>query len=294
MESGFDLLVERGLVYQSSNDQALRAALTSPMTLYCGYDPTASSLTVGHLVPIMMLAHLQRAGHRTIALVGGGTTMVGDPTGKTEARQLLSKEQIASNQEGIKAQLGRYLDFSDGRAQMVNNADWLLKLGYIDFLREIGRHFSVNQMLQHETYRDRLQGSGLSFIEMNYVLLQAYDFLHLYREYGCTLQVGGSDQWFNILAGTELTREGEASDAFYVMLDGTADVRRGGVPVNELGSGDFFGEIGLLGHSARTASVVATTDVRTFVIPARAFRSLIGRMPEVHGKVLAALVARGS
>ena len=214
MESGFDLLVERGFVYQSSNDQALRAALTRPMTLYCGYDPTASSLTVGHLVPIMMLAHLQRAGHRTIALVGGGTTMVGDPTGKTEMRQMLSKEQIASNQEGIKAQLGRYLDFSDGRAQMVNNADWLMGLGYIDFLREIGRHFSVNQMLQHETYRDRLQGSGLSFIELNYVLLQAYDFLHLYREYGCTLQVGGSDQWFNILAGAELIRRADGGEAF--------------------------------------------------------------------------------
>jgi tyrosyl-tRNA synthetase len=214
MESGFDLLVERGFVYQSSNDQALRAALTRPVTLYCGYDPTASSLTVGHLVPVMMLAHLQRAGHRTIALVGGGTTMVGDPTGKTEARQLLSREQIASNQEGIKAQLSRYLDFSGGRAQMVNNADWLLKLGYIDFLREIGRHFSVNQMLQHETYRERLQGSGLSFIEMNYVLLQAYDFLHLHREYGCTLQVGGSDQWFNILAGTELIRRADGGEAF--------------------------------------------------------------------------------
>src|SRR4051794_1579501 len=214
MESGFDLLVERGFVYQSSNDQALRAALTRPMTLYCGYDPTASSLTVGHLVPIMMLAHLQRAGHRPIALVGGGTTMVGDPTGKAEARQMMSLEQIASNQEGIKAQLGRYLDFSEGRALMVNNADWLPNLRYIDFLREIGRHFSVNQMLQHGTYRERLQGSGLSFIEMNYVLLQAYDFLHLYREYGCTLQVGGSDQWFNILAGSELIRRADGGEAF--------------------------------------------------------------------------------
>ena len=214
MESGFDLLVERGFVYQSSNDQALRAALARPLTLYCGYDPTANSLTVGHLVPIMMLAHLQRAGHRPIALVGGGTTMVGDPTGKAEARVMMSKEQIASNQEDIKNQLSRYLDFSEGQARMVNNADWLLGLGYIDFLREIGRHFSVNQMLQHETYRERLQGSGLSFIEMNYVLLQAYDFLHLYREYGCTLQVGGSDQWFNILAGSELIRRADGGEAF--------------------------------------------------------------------------------
>ncbi len=214
MESGFDLLKERGFVYQSSNDQALRAALTRPITLYCGYDPTASSLTVGHLVPVMMLAHLQRAGHRPLALVGGGTTMVGDPTGKAEARQMLSLEQIASNQEGIKGQLGRYLDFSEGRALMLNNADWLPNLGYIQFLRDIGRHFSVNQMLQHETYRERLNGSGLSFIEMNYVLLQAYDFLHLYREYGCTLQVGGSDQWFNILAGSELIRRADGGEAY--------------------------------------------------------------------------------
>jgi len=214
MESGFDLLKERGFVYQSSNDQALRAALTRPITLYCGYDPTASSLTVGHLVPVMMLAHLQRAGHRPLALVGGGTTMVGDPTGKAEARQMLSLEQIASNQEGIKTQLGRHLDFTEGRALMLNNADWLPNLGYIQFLRDIGRHFSVNQMLQHETYRERLNGSGLSFIELNYVLLQAYDFLHLYREYGCTLQVGGSDQWFNILAGSELIRRADGGEAY--------------------------------------------------------------------------------
>ena len=217
MESGFDLLVERGFVYQSSNDQALRAALARPLTLYCGYDPTANSLTVGHLVPVMMLAHLQRAGHKPIALVGGGTTMVGDPTGKAEARVMMTKEQIATNQEAIKGQLSHYLDFSESsaaQARMVNNADWLMKLGYVDFLREIGRHFSVNQMLQHETYRERLQGSGLSFIEMNYVLLQAYDFLHLYREYGCTLQVGGSDQWFNILAGSELIRRADGGEAF--------------------------------------------------------------------------------
>lgn len=214
MDSGFDLLVERGFVYQSSNDQALREALKRPITLYCGYDATASSLTAGHLVPIMMMAHLQRQGHRTIALVGGGTTMVGDPTGKTEARRLMSLEEIATNQESIKGQLSRFLDFSEGRALMTNNADWLLGLKYIDFLREIGRHFSVNQMLQHETYRDRLQGDGLSFIELNYVLCQAYDFLYLFREYGCTLQVGGSDQWFNILAGSELIRRADGGEAF--------------------------------------------------------------------------------
>src|SRR6266536_654766 len=213
-ESGFDLLVERGFVYQSSNDQALREALRRPITYYCGYDATASSLTAGHLVPIMLLAHLQRAGHRPIALVGGGTTMVGDPTGKTQMRQMLSLDEIGRNQDAIKGQLSRFLDFDNGRALMLNNADWLLKLGYVEFLREIGRHFSVNQMLQHETYRERLQGSGLRFIELNYVLCQAYDFLHLYREHGCVLQVGGSDQWFNILAGSELIRRADGGEAF--------------------------------------------------------------------------------
>jgi len=214
MESAFDLLVERGFVHQTSNDHALRDALRRPITLYCGYDATAPSLTVGHLVPMMMMAHLQRAGHRPIAVAGGGTTMVGDPTDKTEARPLLSRQQIAQNMAGIKAQLGRYLDFGGGRALMVDNADWLLQLKYVDFLREIGRHFSVNQLLQHETYRDRLQSSGLSFIELNYALLQSYDFLHLYREYGCVLQVGGTDQWFNILAGVELIRRVEGAEAF--------------------------------------------------------------------------------
>jgi tyrosyl-tRNA synthetase len=213
-QSGFDLLVERGFVYQSSNDQALREVLKRPITYYCGYDATASSLTAGHLVPIMMLAHLQRAGHRPIALVGGGTTMVGDPTGKTEMRKMLSLDEIRQNQEAIRGQLAHFLDFDNGRALMLNNADWLLKLGYVDFLREIGRHFSVNQMLQHETYRERLQGSGLSFIELNYVICQAYDFLHLYREHGCILQVGGSDQWFNILAGSELIRRADGGDAY--------------------------------------------------------------------------------
>jgi len=212
--SGFDLLAERGFVQQTSNDQALREVLARPITLYCGFDPTASSLHAGHLVQVMALAHLQRAGHRPIAIVGGGTTMVGDPTGKTEARPILSREEIAVNQEAIKAQLSHFIKFDDGRALMINNADWLLELRYVDFLREIGRHFTVNQMLQHETYRDRLQNSSLSFLELNYVLLQAYDFLHLYKEYGCILQLGGTDQWFNILAGTELIRRVEGGEAF--------------------------------------------------------------------------------
>ncbi|MDP8925148.1 MAG: tyrosine--tRNA ligase [Chloroflexota bacterium] len=214
MESTLDLLVQRGFVNQTSNDAALREALRQPITVYCGYDATAPSLHVGHLVQIMLLANLNRAGHRVIAVVGGGTTMVGDPTGKTEARPILSPEQIRANQEGIKAQLGRYLDFASGRAMMVNNADWLLRLGYVEFLREIGRHFSVNQLLQHETYRQRIEGHGLSFIELNYALLQAYDFLHLFREYGCRLQIGGTDQWFNILSGVDLIRRVEGKEAF--------------------------------------------------------------------------------
>ena len=214
MESAFDLLVQRGFVNQTSNDAALRETLRRPITVYCGYDATASSLHVGHLVQIMLLANLNRAGHRVIAVVGGGTTMVGDPTGRTEERPMLSREQIHENQEGIQAQLGRYLDFGGGRALMVNNADWLLKLGYLEFLRDIGRHFSVNQLLQHETYRQRLEGHGLSFIELNYALVQAYDFLHLFREHGCRLQIGGTDQWFNILSGVELIRRVEGAEAF--------------------------------------------------------------------------------
>jgi len=214
MESTLDLLRRRGFVSQTSNDEVLRDALRQPIAVYCGYDATAASLHVGHLVQIMLLANLNRAGHRVIAVVGGGTTMVGDPTGKTEMRPILSREQIAENEAGIQAQLARYLDFAGGRAVMVNNADWLMKLGYIDFLREVGRHFSVNQLLQHETYRQRLEGHGLSFIELNYALCQAYDYLHLFREQGCVLQIGGTDQWFNILAGVDLIRRVEAKEAF--------------------------------------------------------------------------------
>jgi tyrosyl-tRNA synthetase len=161
-----------------------------------------------------MLAHLQRCGHRPIALLGGGTTMIGDPSGKTEMRETLTYEQIERNARGVLPQFARYIDFNDGRALLLNNAEWLLQLDYIPFLRDIGRYFSVNQLLQHETYRERLAGQGLSFIELNYAVVQAYDFLHLYREYGCLLQVGGSDQWFNILAGVNLIRRVTGQEAF--------------------------------------------------------------------------------
>jgi tyrosyl-tRNA synthetase len=212
--SALDVLAERGFVQDTSDEVRLRAALERPISVYCGYDPTRDSLTVGHLLSIMMLSHLQRAGHRPIALLGGGTTMIGDPTGKTEMREMLSREEIDRNAVAVKGQFERFINFDGDRALLLNNADWLLKLGYVEFLRDIGRHFSVNHLLQHETYRERLAGDGLNFIELNYALLQAYDFLHLHREHGCVLQIGGSDQWFNILAGVELIRRVEGAQAF--------------------------------------------------------------------------------
>jgi tyrosyl-tRNA synthetase len=200
-----DIFVERGFVEQMTDRAELSKTLDGPMTCYIGFDPTASSFHVGSLVPIMSLAHMQRAGHRPIALVGGGTTLVGDPSGKTEMRRLMSREEINQNAEGIKKQLSRFLDFGAGKALMANNADWLCDLNYIEFLRDIGRHFSVNRMLAAESYKVRLE-SGLSFIEFNYMLLQAYDYWHLFKHYQCRLQMGGNDQWGNILAGADLVR----------------------------------------------------------------------------------------
>jgi tyrosyl-tRNA synthetase len=204
-----DILQQRGFVQQCSDEAALRRGLERPVTLYCGYDPTRDSLQVGNLVSVMMLAHFQREGHRPIVLLGGGTGLIGDPSGKTEMRQMLTNDQLEANADALRGQFGRFLRFGDQQAVMLNNADWLLELGYIQFLRDIGRHFSVNQLLQHETYRERLGADGLNFIELNYALLQAYDFLHLKREFDCILQVGGNDQWFNILSGVDLVRRVE-------------------------------------------------------------------------------------
>lgn len=213
MENVFDVFMERGFVEQVSDEGMLRELLRNPATCYIGFDPTGRSLHVGSLVPIMALAHMQRAGHRPIAVVGGGTTLVGDPSGKTEMRPIMTREEIDSNAKNIQVQLSRYIDFDKGKALMVNNADWLTGLNYIDFLREIGRHFSVNRMLAAESYKIRLE-AGLSFIEFNYMLLQAYDFWHLFKQYGCRLQMGGNDQWGNILAGVDLIRRLEGETAF--------------------------------------------------------------------------------
>jgi tyrosyl-tRNA synthetase len=211
-----EVLEERGFIEAKTHEQELSEWLESGLrTCYVGFDPTASSLHIGHLIPVMALAHMQRCGHRPIALVGGGTGLVGDPSGKTEMRQILTAETVKANAEAIKAQLARFIRFDEDRALLVNNADWLVSLGYIDFLRDIGRHFSVNRMIKAESYRMRLDSDeGLSFIEFNYMLLQAYDFLELCNRYDCRLQMGGTDQWGNIVAGIELVRKMRQQQAF--------------------------------------------------------------------------------
>ena len=199
-------LRERGFVQQISDEAALAALLAKgPLTFYAGFDPTASSLHVGSMIPLMAMAHLARAGHRPIAVLGGGTAMIGDPSGKTELRQMLTLETIQLNRLAIEPQVRRFLTDAADMALVVDNAEWLVPLNYLGFLRDIGRHFSVNRMLAAEAYRQRME-KGLSFIEFNYQILQAYDFLVLHRKYGCSLQVGGDDQWGNILAGTDLIR----------------------------------------------------------------------------------------
>jgi tyrosyl-tRNA synthetase len=208
----YDELKQRGFIAQVSNEDGVRRKLGKKgMTFYVGFDSTATSLHAGSLVPIMAMVHLRLAGHRAIAVVGGGTTMVGDPSGKSEMRQMLDEATIRSQGKTIHAQLDRYLHFDGKTAIAVDNADWLLPLNYVDFLREIGRHFSVNRMLAAEAYKLRFE-KGLSFIEFNYQLLQAYDYLVLYRKYECTLQMGGDDQWGNILAGVDLIRRVEGAE----------------------------------------------------------------------------------
>lgn len=205
-ENVYHILKERGFIYQTTDDEALEKLLgRRKITCYIGFDATADSLHVGSLVPVMGLVHMQQCGHRPIALFGGGTTLVGDPSGRTEMRQMLTPKQIDAYGEKVKEQFTRFLSFEEGKALLLNNADWLVPLNYIEFLRDIGRHFSVNRMLTAESVRSRLE-TGLSFIEFNYMLLQAYDFYVQARDYDCELQMGGQDQWGNIVAGVDLTR----------------------------------------------------------------------------------------
>ena len=209
-----DQLKERGFIAQVTFEDDLYKALEKePMTFYLGVDPTADSMHVGHFIPLMMATHLQKAGHRPIILCGGGTAMIGDPSGKTELRKMMTRETIAGNVAAIQGQISRFLDFSDGKAMMANNADWLLGLNYVEFLRDIGALFSVNRMLTAECYKKRLE-VGLTFLEFNYMLMQSYDFLQLFKQHGCRLQIGGDDQWSNMLSGADLIRRKEREDAF--------------------------------------------------------------------------------
>jgi tyrosyl-tRNA synthetase len=206
MANVLDELVERGYIKQFTHEEETRELLEKEkVTFYIGFDPTADSLHVGHFIALMFMAHMQKAGHRPIALIGGGTAMVGDPSGKTDMRAMLTKEQIEHNVESIKKQMGRFIDFSEDRALLVNNAEWLLSLNYVDFLREVGVHFSVNRMLTAECFKQRLE-KGLSFLEFNYMLMQGYDFYELNQKYNCKMQLGGDDQWSNMIAGVELVR----------------------------------------------------------------------------------------
>ena len=216
MGNVMDVLRERGFIAQTVYEDDLYKMLDNEkVTFYVGFDPTADSLHIGHYIPIMAMAHMQRAGHRPIALMGGGTGLIGDPSGKSDLRKMLTPEIVDHNVDCIKQQMSRFLDFSDGKALIVNNADWLRSLNYIDFLREVGVHFSVNRMLTAECYKQRME-KGLTFLEFNYMLMQSYDFLELYRRYGCRVEMGGDDQWSNILSGADLIRRKEREDAFAV------------------------------------------------------------------------------
>ena len=213
-----DTLKERGFIAQVTFEDDLYKQLEKESTpFYVGFDPTATSLHFGHFIPIIAMAHMQRAGHKPIALVGGATAMIGDPSGKTDMRKMMTVETIDHNVSCIKKQMSRFIEFGDDKALIVNNADWLRNAGYIDFIRDIGAHFSVNRMLTAECYKQRLE-RGLTFLEFNYMLMQAYDFYELYQKYGCNLQFGGDDQWSNMLGGTELIRKKLGKDAFAMTI----------------------------------------------------------------------------
>ena len=218
MTNVLDTLKERGYIKQFTHENETRELLgKEKITFYIGFDPTADSLHVGHFIALMFMAHMQRAGHRPIVLIGGGTVTIGDPSGKTDMRKMLTDEQIHHNVESIKSQMSRFIDFSDDKAILVNNADWLRGLNYIDFLREVGGHFTVNKMLAAECFKRRFEADrGLSFLEFNYMLMQAYDFLVLNEKFGCKMELGGDDQWSNMIAGVDLVRK-KKSKSVYAM-----------------------------------------------------------------------------
>lgn len=214
MSSVFDLLKERGFIAQLTHEDSIKELLDKEkITFYIGFDPTADSLHVGHFLQMMVMAHMQRAGHRPIAIIGDGTAMVGDPSGKSDMRKMMTREEILHNASKFKKQMSKFIDFSDGKALMVNNGDWLLELNYVEFLRNIGVYFSVNRMLTAECFKSRLE-KGLTFIEFNYMLMQSYDFLVLSQKYGCIMQLGGDDQWSNILGGVDLIRRVEGKEVY--------------------------------------------------------------------------------
>lgn len=213
MVNVYDVLKQRGFLKQVTHEGLYEMLGKESVTFYIGFDPTADSLHVGHYVQLMAMAHMQQAGHRPIVLIGGGTAMVGDPSGKTDMRKMMNEQTIEQNAESFKQQISKFLDFSAGKAIMVNNADWLLRLNYVEFLRDIGSCFSVNRMLTAECFKSRLE-KGLSFLEFNYMLMQSYDFLVLFKQFDCKLQLGGDDQWSNILMGADLIRRKESKAAF--------------------------------------------------------------------------------
>lgn len=214
MSSVYDTLVERGFIEQCTHEKELRELLEKEkVTFYIGFDATADSLTAGHFLTVMAMMHMQKAGHRPIALLGGGTTMIGDPSMRSDMRQMMTIEQIQYNANRFKEQLSKFISFDDDKAILANNADWLLDLNYVNFLRDVGVHFSVNKMLTAECYKSRME-QGLTFFEFNYMLMQSYDFLELNRRYGCTLEMGGNDQWSNILGGVDLIRRKEQKPAY--------------------------------------------------------------------------------
>ena len=215
----YEELVARGLIAQVTDEEEIKELVnTGKAVFYIGFDPTADSLHVGHFMALCLMKRLQMAGNKPIALIGGGTAMIGDPSGRSDMRQMMTKETIQHNCDCFKAQMSKFIDFSEGKAMMVNNADWLLDLNYVEVLREVGAHFSVNRMLTAECYKQRME-KGLSFLEFNYMIMQSYDFLELYKRYGCNMQFGGDDQWSNMLGGTELIRRKLGKDAYAMTIN---------------------------------------------------------------------------